>query len=156
GGGKLIDAVQLTMEHGDVKIPTIEFTKQVQNLADGIGMAFTATIADGDGDTASSAFVANLSANALNSTFDYVLNGTAGLLDWFNVDLTQTQTKYQVNGFDTGTTRDKLVLLGNPGATFTIDNSGADAIVTITETGGQVTTVTVVGVHLLNTDITLI
>ncbi|AMO25418.1 hypothetical protein UC35_12615 [Ramlibacter tataouinensis] len=156
GGGKLIDAIQFTMAFGDVKIPSIEFTTETQNLVNGIRLAFTAGIADGDGDSASSSFVANLSANALNSTFDYILNGAASALDWFNVDLTLSQTKYQVNGFDVGTSRDKLVLLGNAGATFGIDNTGADAIVTVNETGGQTTTITVVGVDLLNTDVALV
>jgi hypothetical protein len=156
GGGKAIDAIELTMATGVVKIPEIQFITQTNNLADGLKLSFTATVADGDGDTASSAFQANLSANALSGAFDFVLNGAASALDWFNVDLTQSATKYQVNGFDTGTTRDKLVLLGNAGATFSIDNTGADAVVTVNETGGQVDTITVVGVDLLNTDVTLI
>jgi hypothetical protein len=155
GGGKAMDAIELTMATGVVKIPQIQFITQTNNLADGLKLSFTASIADGDGDSASSAFVANLSANALTSAFDYVLNGTADALDWFNLDLTQSQTKYQVNGFDTGATRDKLVLLGDAAATFSIDNSGADSVVTVHETGGQTTTVSVVGVDLLNTDIAL-
>jgi hypothetical protein len=154
GGGKPIDAIQLTMATGTVKIPEIQFVTVTNSLADGLKLGFTANIADGDGDTASSAFVANLSANALGSPmFDFMLNGTAGALDWFNIDLTQSQTKFQVNGFDTGATRDKLVLLGDAASTFSIDNSGADSIVTVNETGGQTTTITVVGVDLLNTDV---
>jgi hypothetical protein len=138
-----------------VKIPEIQFITQTNNLADGLRLSFNASIADGDGDAASSAFQANLSANALGSPFDFVLNGTANALDWFNVDLTQSQTKYQVNGFDAGATRDKLVLLGNAGATFTIDTSTADSVVTVHETGGQTDAITVVGVHLVNSDVTL-
>jgi len=157
GSGKPIDAIQLTMAKGTVKIPEIQFITTTNSLADSLQLAFTASIKDGDGDSATSNFVANLSANALGSAFDFVLNGTANALDWFNVDLTQSQTKFQVNGLDTGTTRDKLVLLGQPGATFTIDNSGADAVVSVTESGtGQTTTVTVVGVDLLNSDIALV
>jgi hypothetical protein len=156
GGGKLIDALELTMGTGTVKIPEIQFITSTNNLADGLKLSFTASIADGDGDSATSAFGVDLAANAPSGTFDFVLNGAASALDWFNVDLTQSQTKYQVNGFDTGATRDKLVLLGDAGATFTIDNSGADALVAIHETGGQTTNVTVVGVDLLGTDITLI
>jgi hypothetical protein len=155
GGGKLIDAIEVTMATGTVKIPFIEFITETNNLASGLRLGFNATIADGDGDPASSAFVANLAANALAGTFDFVLNGTASALDWFNVDLALTQTKYQVNGFDTGTGGDQLVLLGGAGATVNIDNSGADAVVTINETGGQATTVTVVGVDLANGDITV-
>jgi hypothetical protein len=155
GGGKLIDAIQLTMATGVVKIPEIQFITTINNLADGLKLGFNASIPDGDGDTATSAFQANLAANAIGGAFDFVLNGTASSLDWFNVDLTQSATKYQVNGFDTGTTRDKLVLLGSTGATFSIDNSGANAVVTVNEAGGQVDTITVVGVDLLNTDVTL-
>lgn len=155
GGGKLIDAIQLSMGSGTVKIPAIQFTTVTDNLADGLKLGFSASIGDGDGDTASSSFVANLSANSLGTAFDYVLNGTTNALDWFNIDLRQAQTKYQVNGFDTGTTRDKLVLLGDAGATFSIDNSTADSIVTVHETGGQTDTVTVTGVHLLTSDIAL-
>jgi hypothetical protein len=155
GGGQPIDAIELTMATGVVKIPEIQFITTTNNLADGLRLSFTASIADGDGDTASSAFQANLAANAIGGAFDFVLNGTASALDWFNVDLTQSQTKYQVNGFDVGATRDKLVLLGNAGATFSIDNLGADAIVTVNETGGQTDTITVVGVDLLNTDVAL-
>ncbi|MNV59746.1 hypothetical protein D3C71_1521900 [compost metagenome] len=62
---------------------------------------------------------------------------------------------YQVTGFDAGPgVQDTLVLNGDPSATVqSIDNSGADSIVTIAETGGQLTTITLVGVDLLNTDI---
>ncbi len=151
GGGKLIDAIQLTMATGVVKIPYIEFITQTNSLADGLKLDFTATIADKDGDTASSDFVANLSANALASTFDFMLNGTAGV-DAFNVDLSQVENKYQVNGFNAG---DKLVLLGDAGSTYLIDNSGADSIVSVSETTGslQTTTITVVGVDMSAADI---
>jgi hypothetical protein len=153
GGGKLIDSVQLTMAKGDVKIPEIQFITDINNLADGIKLDFTALIADKDGDTASSAFVANLSANALASSFDYVLYGAASAFDAFNVDLSLVENDYQVNGFDTGAMRDKLVLLGNVGASVSIENSGADSIVSVVETGGQTTTITLVGVDLLVSDI---
>jgi hypothetical protein len=156
GGSQLIDSVQLTMAKGDVKIPEIQFITDINNLADGIKLDFTATIADKDGDTASSAFVANLSANALGSSFDFVLNGAASAFDTFNVDLSLVENDYQVNGFDVGATRDKLVLLGNVGASIAIDNSGVDSIVTVGETGGQTTTITVMGVDLITTDIVAI
>ncbi|MCY1376834.1 hypothetical protein D9M69_643550 [compost metagenome] len=45
------------------------------------------------------------------------------------------------------------MLIGDQGATFQIDNSGDDSIVTVDESGTQTTTITVVGVDLLNTDI---
>ncbi|WP_448681869.1 DUF5801 repeats-in-toxin domain-containing protein [Pseudomonas nicosulfuronedens] len=153
--GKLIDAIQLTMAEGSVKIPTIQFIKQVENLASDVKLSFNATVTDGDGDTATSAFTANLYANkAAGGTFDYTLAGVTGTREAFNIDLARTENKYQVTGFDTAGQRDKLVLNGDAGSTVqSIDNSGANSIVTIHETGGQLTTITLVGVDVLNTDI---
>ena len=153
--GKMIDAIQLTMAEGMVKIPTIQFIRQVENLASDVKLAFNATVTDKDGDAATSAFTANLYANkAAGGTFDYVLAGLSGTREAFNVDLARTENKYQVTGFDTAGQRDKLVLNGDAGSTVqTIDNSGADSVVSIHETGGQITTITVVGVDILNTDI---
>jgi hypothetical protein len=45
------------------------------------------------------------------------------------------------------------VLNGDQSSVAQIDNSGANSIVTVTETGGQITTITLVGVDLLSTDI---
>jgi hypothetical protein len=151
GGGKLIDAMQLTMATGVVKIPEIQFITQINNLANGIKLDFTATVTDGDGDTASSSFLANLSANKLG-TFDYVLSGTASKADAFDIDLAPAQSKYQVNGFELGA--DKLVLLGTN--SYTLDTTTADTKVDILETGGQHTFVTVVGVHIAAADIATI
>ncbi|MFR0688061.1 DUF5801 repeats-in-toxin domain-containing protein [Enterobacterales bacterium AE_CKDN230030158-1A_HGKHYDSX7] len=154
--GKLIDAIQLTMAEGAVKIPTIQFIKQVENLASDVKLSFNATVTDKDGDTATSAFTANLFANeGSGATFDYTLAGVLGARDAFNVDLSRTENKYQVTGFDTTVGhRDALVLNGDAGSTVqSINNSGADSIVTILETGGQTTTITLVGVDILNTDI---
>ena len=153
--GKMIDAIQLTMAEGMVKIPTIQFIRQVENLASDVKLSFNATVTDGDGDTATSAFTANLFANkAAGGTFDYVLAGVTGTREAFNVDLARTENKYQVTGFDTAGQRDKLVLNGDATSTVqNIDNNGADSIVSIQESGGQITTITVVGVDILNTDI---
>jgi len=148
GGGKMIDAVQLTMAIGEVKIPEIRFTTLTENLANDVQLDFSATVTDKDGDTAVDLFSANLFANEITGAFDFVLTGGAGAQDAFDIDLATTMDQYQVSGFDTAT--DKLVLIGDATAAVTnIDNSGADSIVTITETGAQVTTVTVVGVDLL-------
>ncbi|MCY1464352.1 hypothetical protein D9M71_823670 [compost metagenome] len=50
--------------------------------------------------------------------------------------------------------RDTLVLNGDQNALVqSIDNSGANSIVTIDETGAETTTITVVGVDLLASDI---
>jgi hypothetical protein len=154
-GTALIDAVQLTMGRGDVKIPVIQFIQQTENLASDIQLAFNATLTDKDGDAATSTFDANLFANDLGTTFDFTLVGTSGERDAFNVDLSFTQNKYQVTGFDaTAGLRDTLVLNGDQSAVVqSIDNSGADSIVTVAETGGQTTTITLVGVDLLSSDI---
>jgi hypothetical protein len=154
-GTNLIDAVQLTMARGEIKIPTIEFTHETESLASDVKLAFNATLTDKDGDSATSTFDANLFANDLGTTFDFTLVGTSGERDAFNVDLSFTQNKYQVTGFDANAgLRDTLVLNGDQSAVVqSIDNSGADSIVTVAETGGQITTITLVGVDLLNTDI---
>ncbi|MGY3523857.1 hypothetical protein ACVWWS_002694 [Pseudomonas chlororaphis] len=48
------------------------------------------------------------------------------------------------------------MLIGDAGATVqSIDNASNDSIVTIAETGGQLTTITLLGVDLLNTDIVM-
>jgi hypothetical protein len=148
GGGKLIDAIQLTMASGVVKIPEIQFITQINNLANGIKLDFTASLTDGDGDTASSSFMTNLSANKLG-TFDYILNGISSKADAFDIDLAPSESKYQVNGFELGT--DKLVLLG--ANSYTLDISTADTRIDILEAGGQHTFVTVVGVHIGTGDI---
>jgi hypothetical protein len=146
------------MAKGDVKIPNIVFEKSIESLADSVKLDFTATITDKDGDSASDPFSALLSAGeASGATYDFILAGTASVQDAFNVDLSSAKTNWEVTGFDTGTLRDKLVFLGDSAATATIDNSGANSLVTVTETLGgtpQTTTVTVVGVDLLSTDLT--
>ncbi|AJO79242.1 DUF5801 repeats-in-toxin domain-containing protein [Pseudomonas sp. MRSN 12121] len=157
-GSHLIDAVQLTMGKGTVKIPTIEFVHETESLASDIKLSFNATTTDKDGDTASSAFNANLFANDPNDAlFDFRLIGTAGQRDAFNVDLSSTDNHYQVTGFDTTAgARDTVVLLGDPGAVVqSINDAGADSVVTVAETGGQLTTITLVGAHAVNTDIVM-
>nr|WP_223512331.1 DUF5801 repeats-in-toxin domain-containing protein [Pseudomonas sp. GL-R-26] len=154
-GTVLIDAVQLTMGRGDVKIPVIQFIQQSESLASDVQLAFSATLTDKDGDSATSTFNANLFANdPANASFDFSLAGTIGKQDAFNVDLSVNENRYQVTGFDTGSgVQDKLVLNGDPNAVVQIDNSGANGVVTVAESGGQATTITVVGAHVQNTDI---
>jgi hypothetical protein len=152
----LIDAVQLTMGLGTIKIPVIEFIQETESLASDIQLTFNATVTDGDGDSATSTFDANLFANDLTGSFDYTLVGTGGEQDAFNVDLSFTENLYQVTGFDAGADlRDTLVLNGDQNAVVQIDNSGSDSIVSVTETGGQVTTITLVGVDLVTSDIVI-
>jgi hypothetical protein len=155
-GTKLIDAVQLTMGRGDIKIPVIQFIQETENLASDVKLTFNATLTDKDGDSATSTFDANLFANdAANALFDFTLVGTGGERDAFNVDLSFDENQYQVTGFDANASlRDTLVLNGDQSAVVqSIDNTGADSIVTIAETGGQTTTITLVGVDLLTSDI---
>jgi hypothetical protein len=146
-GSKLIDAVQLLMGRGEIKIPVIQFIQETDNLANDVKLDFSATLTDKDGDTATDVFSTALYANKLNAAFDFTLVGTGSAQDAFNIDLSSSKTGYQVSGFDIG--MDKLVLIGDATAVVqSINNGGADSIVTITETGGQTTTVTVVGVDL--------
>jgi T1SS-143 domain-containing protein len=153
----LLDAVQLVMARGEIKIPTIEFAQEVESLASDVLLSFNATVTDRDGDTATSTFDANLFANDPADLFDFRLVGTAGERDAFNINLAGTDNLYQVSGFDAGAgQRDAVVLVGDAGAVVqSIDNAGADSIVTVAETGGQITTITLVGVDLLNTDIVM-
>jgi Domain of unknown function (DUF5801) len=156
-GTKLIDAVQLIMGRGEIKVPVIEFTKEVETLADDVRLNFAATVTDGDSDTATSNFSTTLTTNELTgATIDFYLAGISGASDAFNVDLSSVKNDYQITGFGAGSVADKLVLLGDLGAGVVIDNTGTDSVVTITETGGQVTTVTLIGVDVLNTDIVAI
>ena len=155
-GTAMIDAVQLTMGRGAIKIPVIQFIQETENLASDVQLSFNATLTDKDGDTATSAFDANLFANnAADALFDYTLVGTGGERDAFNVDLTFTENQYQITGFDVSQNlRDTLVLNGDQSAVVqSIDNAGADSIVTVAESGGQITTITLVGVDLQSSDV---
>ena len=158
GGGRKIDAVQLTMLYGEIKIPNIQFVTLTESLAKDIGLDFTASLTDKDGDTVSTNFSADLFANkAASATLDYDLIGTALAADAFDVDLASTRNDYQISGFDTAAgARDKIVLLGDATAQVSFVNGPTatdSSIVTITETGGQITTLTVVGVDLQAGDI---
>jgi hypothetical protein len=155
-GTALIDAVQLTMGRGEIKIPVIQFIQESESLASDVQLAFNATLTDKDGDSATSTFDANLFANdPANALFDFTLVGTGGERDAFNIDLSVDENLYQVTGFDANAgLRDTLVLNGDQNAVVqSIDNTGADSIVTVAETGGQTTTITLVGVDLLSSDI---
>ncbi|WP_448111026.1 DUF5801 repeats-in-toxin domain-containing protein [Pseudomonas lini] len=157
-GANLIDAVQLTMARGEIKIPTIQFIQESESLASDVQLTFNATLTDKDGDSATSTFDANLFANdSAGALFDFSLVGTGGERDAFNIDLSVDENLYQVTGFDANANlRDALVLNGDQSAVVqSIDISGADSIVTVAETGGQVTTITLVGVDLLSSDIVI-
>jgi Domain of unknown function (DUF5801) len=153
--GLLIDAVQLIMARGEIKIPVIEFNRITDTLASDVQLAFTATLTDGDGDTAVSAFAANLFANELSPTVDFVLPGEAGQADAFNIDLASSADAWRIEGYQSGGVNgDKIALVGS--GSFAVDNSGTDSIITITESGGQITLVTVVGVDVNNADVAFV
>ncbi|MEO6563903.1 MAG: DUF5801 repeats-in-toxin domain-containing protein [Nitrosospira sp.] len=153
-GSKLIDSVQLTMGKGTVKIPVIEFIQATENLASDVKLGFAASLTDADSDTATSNFSVNLFANDLGGTYDYTLLGASSDLDSFDVDLAASQDSYRIEGFDTPD--DTLFLLGDTGANVSINNSGADSIVSVNETGGQLTVITVVGVDLAPSNLVLV
>ncbi|SCY49192.1 DUF5801 repeats-in-toxin domain-containing protein [Nitrosospira sp. Nsp13] len=154
-GSKLIDSVQLTMGKGTIKIPVIEFIQATENLASDVKLDLTASLTDADSDTATSDFSIDLFANDLGGTFDFTLLGASSDLDGFNVDLAASEDAYRIEGFDKPA--DTLFLLGDLGAGVSINNTGADSIVSVTETGGvQTTVITVVGVDLALTDIALV
>lgn len=145
GGDKEIDAVQLIMNQGDVKIPNIVLEQETTSLASDILFDFTATIKDEDGDAATSNFSADLQTNELSGDFDFVLAGTTGKADAFNIDLASELNTYEVTGFELGT--DIFVLIGDPSATISITDDGTDSTVTINETDpAEDTTITVAGV----------
>jgi hypothetical protein len=147
-GSKLIDAVQLTMGKGTIKIPVIKFITETESLASDVKLDFSATLTDADGDVASSNFSADLFANDLGAIYDFTLLGTSPGLDAFDVDLSSsTGTAYKVEGFDLP--NDLLVFIGGSGA-LTIDNSGPDSIVSV---AGFAHVVTVVGVDLTPNEI---
>ncbi|WP_225810096.1 hypothetical protein, partial [Halomonas lysinitropha] len=74
GGDKQIDAVQLTMGLGTVKIPVIEFTTFDTFDPGALSLDFTATLEDGDEDTATDDFTVDFSpeppAEALSVSLD--------------------------------------------------------------------------------------
>ena len=132
--GRTIDAVQLVMGSGTVKIPVIEFVEETATIADDINLAFTATITDGDGDAVSDSFSVDLGADDDPLTApDFTLTGLAAQDDAFNIDVGSGNTDWVVNGFDAG---DRIVLLNAdaPHALETDPASGADAEISVNGT----------------------
>ncbi len=129
---KLIDAVQLVMGRGEIKIPVIEFTSETDTLASDVQLDFTATLTDGDGDTATSAFAASLFANELSPAFDYVLQGEAGQADAFNIDLASTADAWRIDGYEVRAapaTRSRC----SARAPCSIAQSGGNSVITVNE-----------------------
>ena len=61
GGDKRIDAVQLTMGRGTIKIPVIQFSVEQVFAPQSLNLNFTATLTDGDADSRQDAFTVALS-----------------------------------------------------------------------------------------------
>jgi hypothetical protein len=145
---RLIDGVQVVMTNGEVKISTISFTIEDGVIADPVSIDMTATVTDGDGDTASDSFTVSLEADIdpFNPP-DLLLEGTDLAIDTFNVDFATTNEAWWIgNGvatFEDGT--DKIMLL-NPYAPIVIGASGGDATITV-GTGNNATVVTVYGAN---------
>lgn len=79
-----IDSIQLVMAEGSVKINSISFASSSAFDAPDVSMAFNATAADGDGDSASDAFVVDLQGAPASSPPVYSYTPTSGA-DVFNV-----------------------------------------------------------------------
>ncbi|HSG69621.1 MAG TPA: hypothetical protein VLA12_04355, partial [Planctomycetaceae bacterium] len=117
GGGELIDAVQLTMGIGKIKIPTIEFTQETAVALDPITIDFDATLTDYDGDSVTDDFAVEIGTDGDPLVPpDITIDGTSDA-DAFNIDLASGFTTWVINGFDSTDgveiDGDKIVLL-NP------------------------------------------
>jgi T1SS-143 domain-containing protein len=158
--GDYIDAIQFTMGFGDIKIPKIEVVARGNEPANDISLDFSATLTDADGDSTTTDFAIDLDGNDViteTQFFDYTLVDAGDTnSNAFNVDLSSDLTEFLVTGFDNTTDDDKLLLLGDAGGTVSIDNSGDDSIVTVEESGGQITRITVDGVDLVQDDVVLV
>jgi hypothetical protein len=62
GGANQIDAVQLTMGEGTIKIPVIQFTVATDFVPEALDLNFTATLVDGDADNKTDDFSVHLNA----------------------------------------------------------------------------------------------
>ncbi|MDU8913505.1 DUF5801 repeats-in-toxin domain-containing protein, partial [Aestuariicoccus sp. MJ-SS9] len=146
---RLIDGVQVVMTNGEVKISTISFTVQEGVIAEPVSIDMTATVTDGDRDTASDSFSVSLEADP--DPFappDERLIGTDLETDTFNIDFATRDETWWIGDdvelagrFEDGT--DQIMLL-NPYAPIVIGADGSDATITV-GTGASATTVTVYG-----------
>ncbi|SCA63968.1 Uncharacterized protein SCG7086_BK_00110, partial [Chlamydiales bacterium SCGC AG-110-P3] len=126
-GSSFIDAVQLTMGAGTIKVPVIEFVQQEIALSNDVMIDFSATLNDADGDTSSKDFTVGLFGNDIGELFDYtLLDGGDPNFDAFDVDLDEAEDAYLIQGFDTGTVgeSDQLYLLNGENG-FAL-NTGSD------------------------------
>ena len=127
--GQTIDAVQLTMAKGSIKIPYMVLESSDVQVADPITIDFTATLTDKDGDAVSSDFTVALNADDDPLVEpDIVLTGVTAAHDSFNIDLATAYDKWSVTGFEDGL--DQIVLT-NPLSAYAISASGGDAVITV-------------------------
>lgn len=135
--GVYIEAVQLTMDAGAIKIPVIEFAQEIVDVADSLEINLTASMTDADFDTIISDFVisALTDDNPEAETTDLTLTGTAAA-ESFNIDLTYGIEAWTIDGFLDET--DTITLLNAP-EHYTIEDSGSDAVIRV----GTTTTITV-------------
>jgi hypothetical protein len=149
GNGATIDAVQLTMGRGTIKINKIEFTVATEDIADPIYMNFNATLTDRDGDQDASAFAVDIETDpnplvAPDLTYtdhEVRTSQTDDQPDVFNFYMTGSETSWVVNGFDTGI--DTLALHGVTAGNVSINATGGDDIITV-DVGGTDKTITLV------------
>jgi hypothetical protein len=145
GETSMIDAVQLTMTKGKIKIPTIVFTQETALALDPITIDFDATYTDGDDDSVTDDFSVEIGTDTDPFVApDIAFDGTADA-DAFNIDLASGFTDWVINGFDSTDgvelDGDKIVLL-NPLFDYSLvtSNVGDDVITingtTITVTNG--------------------
>jgi hypothetical protein len=112
--GNYIDALQLTMGYGDIKIVKIEVVVEGNTPPNDILLDFQASLTDTEGDKSTSNFEVNLYGNETTATateFDYILQGgTLGASpEAFNaLDQAGPLNRYLIQGFDV--TEDSLVL----------------------------------------------
>jgi Ca2+-binding RTX toxin-like protein len=129
-----IDFVQLTMAKGTIKIPVIEFTQDIENIADPVSIDFQASLTDNDDDTVISDFTVDLESDLMPAVPpDITLVGINTETDAFNVDLALGHDAWVVQNFEMGA--DKIVLL-NPLFDYTLitDSGGPDVITVGTTT----------------------
>lgn len=138
GETSMIEAVQLTMTKGMIKIPVIEFFQETAVALDPITINFAATLTDGDNDAVTDQFsvIVETDDNPLSGP-DIVFDGT-GDADAFNIDLASGFTSWVINGFDStdGSLIDgDVVVLLNPLFDYGLVTSNVgDDVITINGT----------------------
>lgn len=153
--GRIIDAIQLWMVEGTIKVPVIEFTVSSIVSVDPLYFDLTATITDGDTSTSASQFSIAIETDEDIATSpdlmftDFEAGGTDTQADVFNFDFNGEDTTWEVTGFDTGT--DLLHIIGATFGDLTITDTGDDVSVTA-NVNGAAREITVFDSDLLTVD----